>query len=135
MRRRLRGIATRVAGVPETGPSAPTPVDVLEPDPDVDPVLAAAVDLARRVARETAGQKVGPHLGVEQESELVVTHSFASNDPAYVGWRWAVTVASSTGSTFAGGVPNAEGRSVPRSITGYIQLVCGSAFCPSGEAM
>jgi hypothetical protein len=57
-----------------------------------DALLAGAVDLARRAAREASGTKVGSHLGVEDEGELVVTHSFASNDPAYVGWRWAVTV-------------------------------------------
>ena len=70
-----------------------------EPQPTTDPVLAAAADLARRVARETAGQKVGAHLGCEQEGDdpLVVTHSFASNDPAYVGWRWAVTVTRADG--------------------------------------
>ncbi|HUR13945.1 MAG TPA: DUF3027 domain-containing protein [Mycobacteriales bacterium] len=63
-----------------------------------DPVLASAVDLARRVAREAAGHKVGAHLGVEEDDPLVVTHSFATNDPAYVGWRWAVTVTRVEGS-------------------------------------
>ena len=96
MRRRLRGITTRVSGA--TPPPAESPAEPEVPDTgDVpvvtaDPVLASAVDLARRVAREAAGAKVGPHLGVEEDSELVVTHFFASQDPAYVGWRWAVTV-------------------------------------------
>jgi len=96
MRRRLRGITTRVSGAPD----APPPSPAEEPVPDTvdvpvltaDPVLAAAVDLARRAARDAAGTKVGAHLGVEDDGDLVATHSFASNDPAYVGWRWAVTV-------------------------------------------
>ena len=102
MRRRLRGITSRVSGAPEATP--PSPAEPVVPDTvDVpvvtaDPVLAAAVDLARRVAREAAGSKVGAHLGVEDEGDLVATHSFASNDPAYVGWRWAVTVTRAEGS-------------------------------------
>jgi hypothetical protein len=102
MRRRLRGITSRVTTAPESAPASPAEPEVPDtgdvPVVTADPVLAAAVDLARRVARETAGQKVGAHLGVEEDSELVVTHSFASNDPAYVGWRWAVTVTRVEGS-------------------------------------
>lgn len=101
MRRRLRGITTRVSGVaPETAPSPTEPEVVDMPVVTTDPLLTAAVDLARRAARETAGQKVGAHLGVEEEDgdPLVLTHSFASNDPAYVGWRWAVTVTRAEGS-------------------------------------
>ena len=64
----------------------------------VDAVLAAAVDLARLVAVEAGGSAVGVHLGVETDGQLVATHSFASSDPAYVGWRWAVTVARAEGS-------------------------------------
>ena len=73
----------------------------------VDEVLAAAVDQARQAAVETAGdpQLVGEHLGVVAEPVEsaaegvlpealgdVVTHSFASTLPGYVGWHWAVTV-------------------------------------------
>jgi hypothetical protein len=93
MRRRLRGISTRVSGAPEA--SAPAPAEDPEPAPEesnVDPILGGAVDVARRVAREAAGAKVGAHLGAEQEADFVVTHAFASNDPAYVGWRWVVTL-------------------------------------------
>jgi hypothetical protein len=97
MRRRLRGISTRVSGAPEA-PAPATADEPTAPDPDVDPVLAAAVDVARRVAREAAGTKVGAHLGAEQEAEFVVTHAFASNDPAYVGWRWVVTLTRADGS-------------------------------------
>jgi hypothetical protein len=68
----------------------------------VDDVLAAAVDLARAAAVETAGdpQLVGDHLGVTPEvatgdPEVVgalLTHTFVSTLPGYVGWHWAVTV-------------------------------------------
>ncbi|HUR52059.1 MAG TPA: DUF3027 domain-containing protein [Mycobacteriales bacterium] len=96
MRRRLRGITTRVSALVDAPPPSPAEPDVPDtggvPVITVDPVLAASVDLARRAAREAAGTKVGPHLGAEDEDDLVVTHSFASLDPAYVGWRWAVTV-------------------------------------------
>lgn len=36
--------------------------------------------------------KVGDHVGVAADDERVVTHLFRSMDPAYLGWRWAVTV-------------------------------------------
>ena len=35
---------------------------------------------------------VGDHVGVAADDERVVTHLFKCVDPAYVGWRWAVTV-------------------------------------------
>jgi hypothetical protein len=103
MRRRLRGITTRVSAAPADAPASPAEPTYEEAGAvatvTVDPVLAGALDLARRVAREAAGAKVGDHLGVEQEDdELVVTHSFATKDPAYVGWRWAVTVTRAEGS-------------------------------------
>ncbi len=66
-----------------------------------DPALAAAVELARGAAREVAGDVVGEHLGAEADGPEgagpVVTHSFATTDRAYVGWRWAVTVARAEG--------------------------------------
>lgn len=59
-----------------------------------DRLCAEAVDLARAVAEELAGANaVGRHLNVVAEGDRVVTHSFACQDPAYRGWRWAVTVA------------------------------------------
>ena len=58
-----------------------------------DEACAEAVDLARSAAEEVAGPgQVGPHLGVEADGDRVVTHLFACMDPAYAGWRWAVTV-------------------------------------------
>lgn len=58
-----------------------------------DPAAAAAVDLARSAAEEVARpENVGEHLGVLAEGDRVVTHYFACLDPAYRGWRWAVSV-------------------------------------------
>jgi hypothetical protein len=36
---------------------------------------------------------VGEHVGLQADADRVVTHFFACLDPAYRGWRWAVTVA------------------------------------------
>ncbi|MGZ4589658.1 MAG: DUF3027 domain-containing protein [Actinomycetes bacterium] len=58
-----------------------------------DATLAGAVDLARRAAEELAAAgHVGEHLGAHADGERLVTHDFACLDPAYLGWRWAVTV-------------------------------------------
>lgn len=59
----------------------------------LDSACASAVDLARAAAEEDAGGPVGDHLEVVADGERVATHYFASVSPAYVGWRWAVTVA------------------------------------------
>jgi len=77
----------------------PTPnsaVPGLEPAGEpVDPVLAAAVEIAHAAATEEAGlEPVGRHVGVEPESGGAATHLFETNLPGYRGWRWAVTVAS-----------------------------------------
>jgi hypothetical protein len=78
------------------------------PASSADDVLARAVDLARAAAVETAGNPalVGDHLGASAEAVTpstgevdpealgrVVTHTFASSQPGYVGWHWAVTLA------------------------------------------
>ena len=58
-----------------------------------DQACAEAVDLARAAVVAIVGpDQVGRHLEVIAEGERVVTHLFASEDPAYAGWRWAVTV-------------------------------------------
>jgi hypothetical protein len=58
-----------------------------------DQACADAVVLARAAAEDDAGPgEVGAHVGTEVESDRVVTHLFACLNPAYVGWRWAVTV-------------------------------------------
>ena len=92
-------------GVPTASLTEPRDLDpsaTPDPDPsatpDPDPVCAAALELARTVAVEVGGAAVGEHQGIETDGPLVVTHSFATTDPAYVGWRWAVTVARSQGS-------------------------------------
>jgi hypothetical protein len=52
-----------------------------------------AVDLARAAAVEVAGRGyVGEHVGADADADRVVTHLFACLDPAYHGWRWAVTL-------------------------------------------
>jgi Protein of unknown function (DUF3027) len=61
--------------------------------PAVDAACADAVELARAAAEETARPlPVGEHRGLESEGDRVVTHFFDGEDPAYHGWRWAVTV-------------------------------------------
>jgi hypothetical protein len=61
---------------------------------ELDQACAEAVDLAREAAVDLAGAEwVGAHAGAEADGERLVTHLFACLDPAYVGWRWAVTVA------------------------------------------
>jgi hypothetical protein len=59
----------------------------------VDEVAAAAVDEARAAAAADVPGLVGEHLGVWADDARVVTHYFATLDPAYRGWQWAVTVA------------------------------------------
>jgi hypothetical protein len=58
-----------------------------------DPMCVEAVEVARAAAVEVGGPAVGDHLGVEVDDANVVTHSFATTEKAYIGWRWAVTVA------------------------------------------
>ena len=97
MRRRLRGFTPKVA----------TPIAPASPEPGVDetgggddsgrprstPCSRLPPIVAKAAAVEAGGKTVGKHQGVEAEDDpLVVTHSFATKDPAYVGWRWAVTV-------------------------------------------
>jgi Protein of unknown function (DUF3027) len=58
-----------------------------------DQACADAVDLARLAVEEDAGAgQVGEYVGIEIEGDRVVTHLFQCLSPAYVGWRWAVTV-------------------------------------------
>ena len=87
---------------PQEPPTVPSPAPAApEADTALDPACAGAVDAARAAAVEAGGRAVGDHLGAEAEPTEpgagLVTHSFASTDPAYVGWRWAVTVARAAG--------------------------------------
>lgn len=61
--------------------------------PALDEVAAAAVAEARAAVEADAPAFVGAHLGMSGDDARVVTHYFATLDPAYRGWRWAVTVA------------------------------------------
>ncbi|HEY7144836.1 MAG TPA: DUF3027 domain-containing protein [Streptosporangiaceae bacterium] len=62
--------------------------------PELDQACADAIDLARAAAEEMAGpDQVGAHAGLTADGDRVATHLFACLDPAYAGWRWAVTVA------------------------------------------
>ena len=68
---------------------SPTRTRTKEPDE----ACAQAVDLARAAAQDMAGAgQVGPHRGIEVDGDRVVTHLFDCQDPAYAGWRWAITV-------------------------------------------
>lgn len=58
----------------------------------VDTTLAAAVDLAREQAELEAPGLVGDHVSVVADGERLATHFFETLDPAYEGWRWAVTL-------------------------------------------
>ncbi|MBA2697357.1 MAG: DUF3027 domain-containing protein [Nocardioidaceae bacterium] len=59
----------------------------------VDAVLAAATNVARSaLADSVADSDVGHHLAVVAEADRLATHYFASEQPGYRGWRWAVTV-------------------------------------------
>ena len=85
------------------GPLEQAPTPVAEPvAAPLDLRCLGALDLARAAAVEVGGPAVGDHLGVEAEAgadgDQVVTHSFATTDAGYLGWRWAVTVARAEGS-------------------------------------
>ena len=85
---------TSTSPVSEEPPAVSSPTELA-----ADPLCVEAVDAARAAAVEVAGSAVGDHLGAEVEGDEpnVVTHSFATTDPAYVGWRWAVTVVRAEG--------------------------------------
>ena len=92
-----------------------TPTTLRHPATDV--VLTGAIDLARAAAVQVAArpEHVGEHLGADLEAERLVTHRFATTDPAYRGWQWAVTVTR-----------------VPR---GKVATVSEAVLLPGDEAM
>jgi hypothetical protein len=59
----------------------------------LDPVLAAAIEVARAAAIDVGGVHVGVHLAVHAEADRLATHAFASLMPGYSGWSGAVTLA------------------------------------------
>ncbi len=65
------------------------------------PILADAVDLARRALLELEPSAVGAHLGVIAEDESAATHRFEATLPGYRGWQWAVVVAAPPGADHA----------------------------------
>ncbi|WP_083887358.1 DUF3027 domain-containing protein [Nocardia asiatica] len=67
----------------------------------VRPILADAVDLARRALLELEPSAVGAHLGVIAEDESAATHRFEATLPGYRGWQWAVVVAAPPGADHA----------------------------------
>ena len=82
----------------------PTRTRTREPDQ----ACAEAVDLARDALVAVVGAaQVGRHLGVQAEGERIVTHLFDCADPAYTGWRWAVTVVRA---------PRAKGVTVSETV-------------------
>jgi len=59
-----------------------------------DPTLRGAVDTAREAAVSIAESgAVGEHLGMEMVEDRLATHYFTCTARAYLGWRWAVSVA------------------------------------------
>ncbi len=59
----------------------------------VDPVLAAAVDVARAAVLDgTEESAVGEHREVRTVAPLLATHVFACLLPGYRGWYWAADV-------------------------------------------
>jgi hypothetical protein len=77
----------------QSGDAAAAPADEPAQEWPVDEVAAAAVEQAREAVAADEPGMVGEHLGVTADDARVVTHFFATLDPAYRGWRWAVTVA------------------------------------------
>ncbi len=65
------------------------------------PVLADAVDVARRALVELEPSGVGVHLGVTAEGDSAATHRFEATLPGYRGWQWAVVVAAAPGAGYA----------------------------------
>ncbi|MTE11338.1 DUF3027 domain-containing protein [Nocardia sp. CT2-14] len=67
----------------------------------VRPILAEAVELARRALLDLEPVGVGAHLGVTGEDESSATHHFEATLPGYRGWQWAVVVAAPPEATVA----------------------------------
>jgi hypothetical protein len=58
-----------------------------------DRLCAEAVEFAREAAETAAGPgHVGDHIEAVADADRVVTHFFECREPAYRGWRWAVTL-------------------------------------------
>ncbi|MDN6565890.1 MAG: DUF3027 domain-containing protein [Actinomyces sp.] len=74
-------------------PEGSTPRSPRARRPRPDAVLEGAVEMAREAAESVARRgTVGDHEGVHLEGERLLTHYFATLEPGYAGWRWAVTL-------------------------------------------
>ncbi len=106
-----------MAGPPADGGESTLVTPTTLRRPATDAVLTGAEDLARAAAVQVAArpEHVGEHLGADLEAERIVTHRFATTDPAYRGWQWAVTVTR-----------------VPR---GKVATVSEAVLLPGDEAM
>ncbi|MUL48850.1 DUF3027 domain-containing protein [Mycobacterium sp. CBMA293] len=72
-------------------------VDEVE-QPDLTPILMAAVDQARAAIIEFSGDGVvGDYLGATFDDPASVTHRFLASLPGYHGWQWAVVLATYPG--------------------------------------
>ncbi|MFD4295115.1 DUF3027 domain-containing protein [Rhodococcus sp. NPDC058505] len=60
----------------------------------VRPLLAEAVEFARRALTDLGEVQVGAHLGVTAEDENTATHRFEATLPGYHGWQWAVVLSA-----------------------------------------
>ncbi|WP_245553921.1 DUF3027 domain-containing protein, partial [Nocardia takedensis] len=65
------------------------------------PILADAVDVARRALVELEPTGVGAHLGVTAEDDSAATHRFEATLRGYRGWQWAVVVAAAPAAAYA----------------------------------
>ncbi|WP_435831348.1 DUF3027 domain-containing protein [Nocardia aurea] len=70
-------------------------------EPGVRPILADAVDVARRALLALEPTGVGAHLGVAAEDDNAATHRFEATLRGYRGWQWAVVVAAPPGADYA----------------------------------
>jgi hypothetical protein len=75
---------------------APMAQSALDESVAIDPALGDAIDQAKQAAIAEAGNAefIGEHLAVIMEADRLATHLFTCTNPAYVGWQWAVTMAS-----------------------------------------
>ena len=97
-------MALTLPRAPEMDPCSPVghnrPVGTTTTDTEsgaavrVDAVLRDARELAHdTVVDEVGASLVGAHVDFAMDTERLGTHTFECTDPAYVGWRWAVSVA------------------------------------------
>jgi hypothetical protein len=66
--------------------------------PDLSPILMAAVEQARAAIVEFSGEGVvGDYLGATFDDAASATHRFHASMSGYQGWQWAVVVATYPG--------------------------------------